>query len=78
MQTDYQGVRDPDKPFERLMYIFAFYSPILILVWQLPETRICDYTVMRREHPSACNDDAGHVDNRAVFALLPTSLIPPD
>jgi len=28
------------------VHIFAFCSPILVLVWQLPETRICDYTVM--------------------------------
>ena len=24
---------------------FALYSPILISVWNLPETRLCDYTI---------------------------------
>ena len=27
------------------MQIFAFCSPILFSVWQLPQSRICDYTV---------------------------------
>jgi len=27
------------------VHIFAFYSPILRSVWNLPETRLCDFTV---------------------------------